>query len=147
MHDWKPYSLALVPGILNVPVSQCCSRRTKELLVKPIDGASGIAQHAVDTGGELIVSFQFLCALTVFTLFRRRLFLPDYPRLDLHKLPHEVVHVDDEVFDNREVWQWFHSDRSAFEFVEKAGTGEFRDSVDVRSTASADSHSARPAIG
>src|SRR6266702_7125345 len=84
MHDWKPYSLALVPGILNVPVSQCCSRRTEELLVKPIDGASGITQHAVDTGGELIVSFQFLCALTVFTLFRRRLFLPDYPRLDLH---------------------------------------------------------------
>src|SRR6266567_2146534 len=103
--------------------------------------------HSLDTLGELIVTFPFLSALTVLTLFRRRLFLPDYPGLDLDQLMHEVVHVDDQVFDDWKVREGFHLDCPTFELVEKAGTSELRDAIYICTAATADPHSARPAIG
>ncbi len=147
MHYWKSNSFALVSGILNVPVSQRRSRGAQELLVEAINWAGGVAEHTVDTGRELIISLQFLSALTVFTVFRGRLLLSDYPGLDLYQFMHEVIHVDNEVFDDWKVGEGFHLDRPTFELVEKASTGELRDPIYICTAAPADPHSARPTVG
>src|SRR5205807_4033553 len=60
---------------------------------------------------------------------------------------HEVIHVDDQVFDDWKVGERFHLDRPTLELMEKASTGELRDAINVCTTAAADPHSARPTIG
>src|SRR5438445_8353928 len=74
-------------------------------------------------------------------------FLAYYPRLDLDKFLHEILHVDDYVFDYGEVGHGLDGYCSTFEVVEKAGAGELGLSVDVCAAAAAYSHSARPPVG
>src|SRR5437899_1863950 len=57
---------------------------------------------------------------------------------------HEVVHVDDQVFDDWKVGEGFHLDRPTFELVEKASAGELRDPVHIRAAATADPIFHRP---
>src|SRR5205823_11813887 len=60
---------------------------------------------------------------------------------------HEILHVNNQVFDYGEVGHGLDGYGPAFELVEKAGAGQLGLAVDVGAAAAAYSHSARPSIG
>src|SRR6266550_3424254 len=75
------------------------------------------------------------------------LFLANYPRLDLDKFLHEILHVNNKIFDYGEVGHGLDGYCSTLEVVEKAGACQLWLSIDVCAAAAAYSHSARPSVG
>ena len=55
---------------------------------------------------------------------------------------HKILDVYDQIFDYWEIGERFNLDLFALEFMQEAGTGKLRLSVNVCSTAAADAHAA-----
>src|SRR5712692_2831428 len=137
---------ALVARIEIVAAGKRDRRRAEKLVVQAVDGAGRVTEHAVDAFAELAELIDLLHRLAMLAGTERVLLLPDDPRFDGLQLVHEVLHVDDEVANDREVLERLDSDGSGPVVAEEGVAGELRGSVDHHPAAPADAHPARPPI-
>src|SRR6266849_6117727 len=142
----QAFLAALVARIEIVAAGKRDRRRAEKLVVQAVDGAGRVTEHAVDAFAELAELIDLLHRLAMLAGTERVLLLPDDPRFDGLQLVHEVLHVDDEVANDREVLERLDSDGSGPVVAEEGVAGELRGSVDHHPAAPADAHPARPPI-
>src|SRR5260370_41611213 len=75
--DGEAIFRSLVARIENIALGQSDGGRASEQRIESIDGARGIAEHAVDAHTKLFEGVQLLGGLQVFTLRQRFLFFAD----------------------------------------------------------------------
>ena len=139
--------LGAVARVEVVALSEGNGGRTEELRLNAIYRAGGVAQHAVDAHAVLLVLSELFRRLQIFALGQRFRFLRNEPGLDPGELVHEIVEVDHQVADDREIGQRLDADSIGVVILEESGTGQFRLAVDHHAAAAAHTHAARPAIG
>src|SRR6266581_5355535 len=93
---------ALVSRVPDVPQRERGGRRPDESGARGEDRAGGVAEHAVDAQALLAVRLDVLRILDVL-LLEVALLLPDDIRRDGGELVEEVVEIDHQVLDDREV--------------------------------------------
>ncbi len=71
-----------VAGVQVIPLGQRDGRRAGEAGLQAIDGACGIAEHAVDAHAELLVGIQLVGRLPVLALCQRIVLVPNNPGFD-----------------------------------------------------------------
>src|SRR5206468_7845363 len=137
---------AVVAGVADVPQREGRGRGPDEFRARPEDGTGGIAEHAVDAQALLPVRVDILRILGVLLRQVAPIFSDDV-RSDRGQLVEEVVEVDDEVLEDREVRKGFDGDRALAHVPDVGAAGEPRAPVDVRAAGPADPHATGPPEG
>ena len=88
---------ALITGIEIVTLGERDGGGAGKERVETIDGAGGVAEHAVDAHAELLEGLELFGSLQIFAFGDGLFFLADEPGLHLLELAHEVIHGDDEI--------------------------------------------------
>src|SRR5207247_7697910 len=88
--DLQALRRPLVPRVHVIALGQGDGGRTDEARLKSVDGARGVAEHAVDAQAELLVRIELIGRLQVLALARRLLLLAEDPGLHLLQLPQEI---------------------------------------------------------
>src|SRR3989475_12390271 len=116
-------------------------------MIKTVDGASGVAEHAVDAHAVLLVDVELLGRLQVLAFGERLFFVADEPGLHALELTHEISHGNDQIADHGKIAQRLDAYGSGSVVGQKSGPSKVRLAVYEHAAASADAHAARPAIG
>src|SRR5258708_6996369 len=136
----------LVPRVQVVAPRERNRRRPKERVVEAVNRARGIAEHAVDALAELPELIDLCGRLKVLACTERHLLLADDPRLDGLQLVQEVVHVDHQVADDREICQRLDNYRPGPVVAQKRAARQLRRAVHHYPAPAADTPTAPPPI-
>ena len=137
----------LVSGVHVVALGQRDRRGADKVGVDSVDRASGIAQHAVDAHGVLLVFGQLLWRLEVLPFFQGLLRVPDDPWFYGAQLFHGVSDVSHQVTDHRKSGERLDPNGSGKEALQVRRAREDRAAIHHHATTAADTHAARPPVG
>ena len=137
--------IAFISGIEVVAVAQGNCGRTDEIVFEAINRAGRVTEHAVDALAELLVIFELIRRLEIFSFGYGFFFFSNNPGFDRFEFVHKVGHVGDEIAHNGEVDQGFHAHFVGIIVAQHRGTGEFGFAIDHHAATAAHAHSARPA--